>query len=367
MDGEPHPLRRENFAYLSEMVCERLGAQATQNPFWSVPTKNAPVTKTEPSAMGAKIRDLYQHNAEQNQYAAATMPVGFFPADCQPSDFAGVTDTRPNTAPILRAIYPNNLLKLSDCVVPDTMEDPLSLDYMRRMFYALQFMSVREWATTRQEGTVGGTRTVQGYDEGVDSQGSPTTTSVNVSANANPNFVVENDSTCGYKVQLGHVADRYTGGYVFFDHINSTAGQTRYHQECWYEGSAANKIIAQDLSPLVTDWDVKVLFFRGLVERRTRISTYSPVTDFMSYTFPVANYTKTTEQSGDMIFNVAVNKAFWRNIVLHAFPSANLTFTGSDTRYIVYPPLYGFIVKVNYPSNLPDEWTWEPTEPEPQP
>lgn len=76
----------------------------------------------------------------------------------------------------------------------------------------------------------------------------------------------------------------------------------------------------------------------------------------------MTNYTKTTEPNGDMIFNVAVDKAFWRNIVLHAFPSANLTLSGSDTLYQVYPPLFAFIVKVNYPSSLPDEWIWEPTQ-----
>lgn len=230
VDGEPHPLRRENFAYLSEMVCERQPPTAQQDPFWSVPTKNAPVTKTEPSAMGAKIRDLYQHNATQNQYATVTSPAEFYPYDCKPSDFAGVTDTHPNQLAILRAIYPNNLLKLSDCVVPDTMEDPLSLDYMRRMFYAMKFMSVRGWATTEQAGTVGGSRTVQGYDEQADSTGTVVVTPVNATGSANPSFANENDSTCGYRVRpLGYGADSYRAGYVFLDHANATASQSRRH------------------------------------------------------------------------------------------------------------------------------------------
>lgn len=79
------------------------------------------------------------------------------------------------------------------------------------------------------------------------------------------------------------------------------------------------------------------------------------------------NYTRTVEANGDIIFKIAVDKAFWRNIVLHAFPSANLSFSGSDTFYEVYPPLFAYIVDVQYPSRLPAAWTWEPTDPEPEP
>lgn len=207
IDGETHPLRRENLAYLSEMICERMPSQeATNNPFWSVPSlAGAPLSAHEPSEIGAKIRELYQHNSTQNQPTTTVPPSSFFPRDCVPSDFPPTVDSNPNTRSMLRVNYANQLLKLSDCVVPDTMPANLSLDYMRRLFYAMDYMSVREWATTDQAGTVGGARKAEGYSESADGEGTITTTSISESANANQGFANENDTTCGYRLDLNNI------------------------------------------------------------------------------------------------------------------------------------------------------------------
>ena len=351
--GQPHPLRRENLAYLCEMICERLGSQATSNPFWSVPAYRAAVTNTDPAAIGAKIRDLYSHNAQQTGGSGITSPTGFFPPDVTASRFA--TKTASNAADlILRTAYASHLLALSDCAVPSTLPAPLSANYLRHCFYAAEYMRVREYGLfplSTNYGTMGGARSRVGTQESADSDGNITTTPISVTANAPSTF--STGSSSGYYVNVGASAPDYA--YVFLDPPHPSPNRQTAQYEIWYEGNAGAIVYAADIPSNVRN--LVVLFMLCYVTEKN-LGTSA---DSSKYVLMPVAFTPSTTTGGDKIYTAAVDKSFWQSVVTAAFPSANLSLSNSDMEYMVRAPTYNSVVEMEYPSRLPAAWTWTPT------
>lgn len=347
--SQPHPLRRENLAYLCEMICERLpSSQMASNPFWSVPAQHGPVAKTEPSAIGAKIRDLYSHNASQTSRTGATQPAGYFPPSISISDFS--VQSQSNSY-ILRETFASLLADLSDCAVPSVMPSALSADYLRACFYSANALRVREYGLNASSGTTGGTRHRSGYAERVDADGNITTSQISNTAAAPGAFSADSARANGYYVDVG--ASTYNGyAYAFYDPQAATSPNTYAdHYELWYAGASGAKALAADLPSVFGA--VKVMFLQAYVEQGSSGATGKYVL------VPVA-FTATTSAGGDLTLTTPVDQSFWRGVVSAAYPGASYTPSGSGTYYAVRAPSYLYICELAYPSLLPSGWTWTP-------
>jgi len=341
--GQVHPLRRENLAYLCEMISERK-AEA----YWSVPSANAPLHKSDAKTLGDAIRELYSHNAA-NQGA---QPRGFFPADVTAADFAAAIVSFDNS--LLRNTYPGKLLKLSDCAVPSDVPSNLSADYLRKCFYAANEMRFKEYGLYGRGGTMGGTRKIAGYRENVDGDGNVTITQISDSATCPAAFSKNEDRNSGYYVSVGgHSANGYA--YYFSDPPPATSPHAAMtHDEIWYEGSSGAIMLSADVPDVYHD--TKVMFFNVFVERHGG----GQPREYKFVLTPVV-FNTSTSADGDVTMTATVNKAFWQSLVLVAFPQASLTLNGSGMYYGIRGINYAYIVELKYPSSLPDAWTWTPT------
>jgi len=119
-------------------------------------------------------------------------------------------------------MYAEQLLQLSDCVVPDVMPSAIAADYMRRCFYALDKMDVREYAMPAYGGTVGGTRWRVGYDEDIDYQGHKTVTTYSDSAACPASFSLNSNRANGYWVDVNGWYQDKGYAYVFSDNVPAT-------------------------------------------------------------------------------------------------------------------------------------------------
>ena len=134
IDGEAHLLRRENYAFLSEAISERLDIT-----HWEVPARNDGLKLSLPKSTWAWIKDIYDGNHPSQPSVGS---YGYVKPDYVFTDNVSTTDY-----PWPYRAYFDALLGLDD--LPDSMYWDywpyyLYCDDMRTMFYYLNLLR-RRW------------------------------------------------------------------------------------------------------------------------------------------------------------------------------------------------------------------------------
>lgn len=331
INEQPHPLRRENLAYLSEMVSERM-----ELTFARVPAANAPLLKTLPSQLGTAIAGLYSGNTRFVNPSAQFERV--------------VSQSASQTA---ADAYAANLYAAADCSIP-SIPSALSADYLRRCFYFANRLDWRWYDHSPTVASYGGT----------------------VSASAKNKHGTGTGSTnCAASVlALGNISG--TGSRVS---INMPTGSTppTSSQQFYLTGNTLYAL--DDLSSALFDagepcseiyyagW-----LYLGLSSRPTYISPrlflrwkvvegYA-TTSTTHYVWDPVN-ARTAENADGFAFEYAFapSQSYLRGIVSSAVPGANFNLTGSQWRsYTVDYAGMAVLADSNFPSKLPSGWTWTP-------
>lgn len=324
INGQPHPLRRENFAYLSEAISERRQAST-----WIVPGYRSPVIKTHPAGIASLIISLYSQNfrfmdEDDSSYPARASSLSEYSA----SD-----------------AYHDKLLDSSDCNIPGSVPDGLSADYLRHLFYAVNRLRYGWQSFSPTVGTFGGEVKFSATNKegrGVFTQMCDQNEMQSLgSANGNSVEVSWQIGTTSGKMRL-----QGSSLYSFQDWDFST-----YPSFVTQEGNYSGRLFF-GLSAM-PDFTSPRLFLKFQVVGADGSRKY--------VWKPVQAQTATYADGFAYLFVTWVDLNFFRSLVSLCFPDASFTLSGSSTRsYGVSLIDEAVLAEFPYKSILPSAWTWTP-------
>ena len=181
-----------------------------------------------------------------------------------------------------------------------------------------------------------------------------TTTQITGEASAPASFAADSGRANGYYIHPDPYYYLYDGYAYYLLDMAHPSSPSSYgdHFELWYEGEAAQLRLAADR--YAQEGDVHLLFMQ------LYISKYLGASWTHKYVIFPVSFTATKSQSGDLTLTCSVDKSFWRNAIVAAFPDADFSLQGANVRYTVAPPYFSHIASWQFNSFLPSAWSWTP-------
>ena len=326
INGQPHPLRRENFAYLSEAMSERLGAA-----YWSCPAKNAPLHTSDLGTIAAAIPVYYADNLIYSTPDASAYIRRVSSVAAQAPD-----------------AYHVNLLTEDDCNLPPFIPATLDAEPFRYCFYAVNQLRFGWQSFDPAVRSFGGSVSVTGFDKDRSYSGSA---------------FCDNTTPQTLGSSLGTGTRINTGGKTFY-----LAGDNLWALDDW---SAAEMqtggVVAQELD--YSGWmyfglSAKPAYKSPRLFLRFEVYHFDASVNETKYVWVPLGSVRTAEDSDGFafLFGTYVDRSFLRGVVTSCFSDASFALTGTARRaYVVSYSAAAVLAEFPYKSILPSAWTWTPT------
>ena len=326
IDGQPHPLRRENFAYLCEAISEREGSA-----WWRCPAEHAPVLAQHIGGIGARITSLYPAAGGIWMKPSATYP-------------RTVYDGR-----TLPEIYAGNAYKSADCTIPATVGNALSANYFRHCFFNINRLRTKFGQETPTPGTVGGTVSATVKDKTGTGSGSAFCDGSQFLAlgNANGTGVDVTGSLPSGSWSVDLVGSTLYELYDVSAHYFDAGSMCRELSFAGFLYLGLSAKPAYSVRQLFLIWDVG--------------DSSAPGPGVLIID-PVSARTAENAEGFPFVFGVSIDMGYLRGLVSFAIPGAEFTLTGASERsyYVRYSGCY-VLGDAPFKSILPSAWTWTPT------
>lgn len=348
INGQNHPLRRENFAYLSEALSERYGSA-----FWSVPARGDMPLLSFVKGWWQEIVHFYTYNPDSGSGGSLYV---------KPSEsFAPVVSASDLT---WHAAYAAKLLSVADLPTDMYFDTPPYYLYawdIRAMFWAINELRRKPAASTIPSGgslvinygKSGGSMTADAvlYDNNAADPSAqiPLHQSVSISGDSTSDTVISGSVTggSGNPITYNYRLTQYELYHYTQASVLTGANSYLNGSEYYYAGDALIQF----------SYPQKVAAtFELLVKFRVKGDYYAwlPVTA-----------TARRNNDGDVTaFTFPVDLTWLRSVVQLAYPSATFSYATVTQ----YPPPsysvsivdYAVIEQPDYKSLLPAAWTWTP-------
>lgn len=353
IDGLPHPLRRENYAYLSEALSERYTAT-----FWSVPQRTTPRI-SDVKNWWLVIKDFYTNNYANNQSWHFVKPDAVLPAK-----------TTTNTNQQWVDVYLEYILGVTDLPTTmrcDTFYD-LYADDIRTLFWAVNQLRRQVIGKTIPSG---GSLTITPGKSG----GSMSVDAVLFDPNASDPYAPiplhQSQPISGVSTSDTTISGTVTGGsgdplsysyrllnndlYRYYQARKGAGAWNLDGSEVYYSGSVIFTFSYPQKCPSNFEFFVELSVQGGTAANHTSCKAWVPV-----------SATMTRNNDGDVTaITFPVDLTWLHSVVQLMDPAATFAYDsvlpeGDYRQYYIQIHDYVIVGYPDYKSLLPADWTWTP-------